>query len=177
VNDAHRKAAEQLDLAAHSHRAAAEHNEKRADAGGGDGIRNEHWSTRITLTNWPRRPHQVGREYLIMSTRYNDGSHDDNHQRAAELDDGAAHAHRVAEQQGKEDHQTGHEHSRQALEHSQDAHEHSNSTKGEHGIAAFGHDDIASLAHEFWRARGVRMDRRTKIGFVPRKNCDHGLAV
>jgi hypothetical protein len=33
-----------------------------------------------------------------------------NHQRAAELHDGAAHAHRVAEQQGKQDHLTGHEH-------------------------------------------------------------------
>ena len=89
-----------------------------------------------------------------MSTRYNDGSHYENHQRAAELDDGAAHAHRVAEQQGKEDHQTGQEHSRQALEHSPDPHEHSHSTKSEHGIAAFGHDDIASLAHQLWQARG-----------------------
>src|SRR5580704_12894040 len=92
-------------------------------------------------------PHQVGpdREYLIMSTRYNDGSHYENHQRAAELHDGAAHAHRVAEQQGKEDHQTGHEHSWKALEHSQDAHEHSNATKSGHGITSFGHDDIMSL--------------------------------
>jgi hypothetical protein len=89
-----------------------------------------------------------------MSTRYNDGSHYENHQRAAELHDGAAHAHRVAEQQGKEDHQTGHEHSWKALEHSQDAHEHSNATKSGHGITSFGHDDIMSLAHEFWRARG-----------------------
>ena len=33
-----------------------------------------------------------------MSTRYNNGSHYENHQRAAELHDVAAHAHRVAEQ-------------------------------------------------------------------------------
>jgi hypothetical protein len=33
MHDAHRKAAEQLDLAAHAHRTAAEHNEKGEDAG------------------------------------------------------------------------------------------------------------------------------------------------
>jgi hypothetical protein len=33
MHDAHRKAAEQLDLAAHAHRTAAEHNEKGDDAG------------------------------------------------------------------------------------------------------------------------------------------------
>ena len=89
-----------------------------------------------------------------MSTRYNNGSHYENHQRAAELHDSAAHAHRVAEQQGKQDHLTGHEHSRQALEHSQEAHRFSQAATVGHGIAAFGHDDIAALAHELWRARG-----------------------
>jgi hypothetical protein len=88
-----------------------------------------------------------------MSTRYNDGSHYENHQRAAELHDAAAHAHRVAEQHGKQDHQTGHEHSRQALEDSHDAHQHTQATAA-HGVAAFGHDDIAALAHELWQARG-----------------------
>jgi hypothetical protein len=89
-----------------------------------------------------------------MSTRYNDGSHYENHQGAAELQDGAAHAHRVAEQHGKQDHLTGHEHSRQALEHSQDAHQHTQSATTGHGIASFGHADIAALAHELWEARG-----------------------
>jgi hypothetical protein len=51
-----------------------------------------------------------------MSTRYNNGSHYENHQQASELQDSAAHAHRAAEQQGKQDHLTGREHSRQALE-------------------------------------------------------------
>ena len=52
-----------------------------------------------------------------MSTRYNNGSHYENHQRAAELHDGSAHAHRsAAEQRGKQDHLTGQEQSRQALE-------------------------------------------------------------
>jgi len=82
-----------------------------------------------------------------MSTRYNNGSHYENHQRAAELQDGAAHAHRVGEQHGKQEHLTGHERSRQALEHAPEA------TAG-HGIAAFGHAEIAALAHELWQARG-----------------------
>jgi hypothetical protein len=85
-----------------------------------------------------------------MSTRYNDGSHYENHQRAAELHDLAAHAHRSADQrQGKQDHLTGQERSRQALEHSQTAHEHT-----QHGFAVFGHDEIAARAHEIWLARG-----------------------
>jgi Protein of unknown function (DUF2934). len=94
-----------------------------------------------------------------MSTRYNNGSHYENHQRAAELHDQAAHAHRsAAEQHGKQDHQTGQEHSRQALEHSQRAYLHTEETQPQqtnaHGVAVFGHDDIAALAHELWRARG-----------------------
>jgi hypothetical protein len=91
-----------------------------------------------------------------MSTRYNDGSHYQNHQEEAELRDGAAHAHRVAEQQGKQDHLTGHEHSRQALEHAAaDAHQHSPAPGSVgHGIAAFGHAEIAALAYEYWQARG-----------------------
>jgi hypothetical protein len=92
--------------------------------------------------------------HLDMSTRYNDASHYENHQRAAELHDSAAHAHRVAEQQAKQDHPTGQEHSRRALEHSQDAHQHTQAATSGHGIAAFGHDDIAALAHELWQARG-----------------------
>ncbi len=89
-----------------------------------------------------------------MSTRYNNGSHYENHQRAAELHDEAAHAHRAGEQQGQQDHLTGHEHSRQALEHSNDAHEHSHAAAAAHSIAKFGHDDIAALAYELWQARG-----------------------
>jgi hypothetical protein len=89
-----------------------------------------------------------------MSTRYNNGSHYENHQRAAELHDNAAHAHRVGEQHGKQDHLTGHEHSRQALERSRDAHQQTHAAANGHGIAAFGDDDIAALAHELWRARG-----------------------
>jgi len=89
-----------------------------------------------------------------MSTRYNNGSHYENHQRAAELHDAAAHAHRVAEQHGKQDHLSGHEHSRQALEDSHDAHQHTQAATPGHGVAAFGHDEIAALAYQLWQARG-----------------------
>jgi hypothetical protein len=94
-----------------------------------------------------------------MSTRYNNGSHYENHQRAAELHDLAAHAHRsAAEAHEKQDHQTGQERSRRALEHSQQAYENTRQTHGntvnEHGIATFGHQDIAILAHALWRGRG-----------------------
>jgi len=94
-----------------------------------------------------------------MSTRYNHGSHYENHQRAAELHDSAAHAHRsAAEAHEKQDRQTGQERSRQALEHSQQAHQHTEqahlATVNEHGIANFGHEDIAALAHTLWQARG-----------------------
>jgi hypothetical protein len=83
-----------------------------------------------------------------MSTRYNNGSHYENHHSAAELHDGAAHAHRVGEEHGQQDHLSGHEHSRQDLEHSQNGYLHSQAA------SAFGHDDIAALAHELWQARG-----------------------
>jgi hypothetical protein len=86
-----------------------------------------------------------------MSTRYNNGSHYENHQRAAELHDQAAHAHRsAAEQHGKQDHLTGHEHSRQALEHSHLAFEHTAQERAK----TFGHHEIAALAHQLWLARG-----------------------
>jgi hypothetical protein len=90
-----------------------------------------------------------------MSTRYNNGSHYENHNGAAELHDNAAHAHRVAEQEhGKQNHLTGPEHSRQAREHSQNAYQHSEAAAADRGVRVFGHDDIAALAHELWQTRG-----------------------
>ena len=94
-----------------------------------------------------------------MSKRYNNGSHYENHQRAAELHDIAAHAHRsAAEAHERQDHQTGQELSGRAFEHSQQAYEHSGQTHRnvvkEHGIAMFGHQDTAVLAHSLWQARG-----------------------
>jgi hypothetical protein len=89
-----------------------------------------------------------------MSNRENSGSHYENHQRTAELHDAGAHAYRVGEQHGKQDHLTGHERSRQALEHSNAGHQHSQAAAPGHAVAAFGHDEIAALAHELWQARG-----------------------
>jgi hypothetical protein len=82
------------------------------------------------------------------------GSHYENHQRAAELHDVAAHAHSAAEQHGKQEHLSGHEQSRQALEHSPEAHPQTQAATAGHGIIAFGHADIAARAHELWQARG-----------------------
>ena len=94
-----------------------------------------------------------------MSQRFNNGSHWENHQTAAELHEAAAHAHRsAAEHRGEQEHLTGQEHSRQALEHSRVAYERSlethHATQNEHGIATFGHDEIAARAHEIWIANG-----------------------
>jgi hypothetical protein len=89
-----------------------------------------------------------------MSTRYNDASHYENHQRAAELHDLAAHAHRAAEQHGKQEYLTGHEHSRQAMEHSRAAHEQTQLSVNRHGLATFGHREIETLAYDLWQARG-----------------------
>jgi hypothetical protein len=49
---------------------------------------------------------------------------------------------------------TGHEHSREALQDSHDGHEPHQAAAAAHGIAAFGHDDIAALAYELWQAKG-----------------------
>ena len=94
-----------------------------------------------------------------MSTRYNDGSHYENHQREAELHDAGAHAHRAAEQdRDKQDHLTGQQHSRLELEHSQETHDQQHGTSVGHGVTAFGHDDIAALAYQLWDARGRPAD-------------------
>lgn len=89
-----------------------------------------------------------------MSTRVNDASHYENHQRASELEDGAAHAHRVAEQHGKQEHLSAHEQSRQAQEHAHHSGQGASGATVGHGIAAFGHAEIAALAYELWQARG-----------------------
>ena len=89
-----------------------------------------------------------------MSTQTKDASQRDTRQQAAEIHDNAAHAHDVAEHQGKQDHLTGHEQSRQAEEHSHHAHQPAEAATVGHGIAAFGHADIAALAYELWQARG-----------------------
>jgi len=89
-----------------------------------------------------------------MSTRYNNGSHYGNHQTAADLHKGAAHAHAVGELHGEQDHLTGREHSRQELAHAPQAHVMGHEGTVGHGIASFGHGETAELALELWRARG-----------------------
>jgi hypothetical protein len=92
-----------------------------------------------------------------MSKRYNNGSHYENHQKAGELQDGAAHAHRTAvETREKQDHETGEEMSRRALEPSSKPLENSGHghAVNEHGVPIFGHKDIAVLAYQLWQSRG-----------------------
>jgi Protein of unknown function (DUF2934) len=52
------------------------------------------------------------------------------------------------------DHLTGPELSRQAHEHFQHAHQRNEEPAVGHGVATFGHDDIAALAYELWQTRG-----------------------
>ena len=89
-----------------------------------------------------------------MLTRYNNGPHYENHQRAAELHDIAAHAHRSAEGHGEGEHLTSHEHSRRALEHSAAAYRQTQAVSEERGTAPFGHTEIANLARHLWQSRG-----------------------
>lgn len=89
-----------------------------------------------------------------MSTRYNNGSHYENHPAAQEVRELAAHTHEVGEQHGKQDHLTGQEHTRQAEEHSAESQGQAQVPTTGHGIAAFGHEEIKALANTLWVARG-----------------------
>lgn len=90
-----------------------------------------------------------------MSNRYNN----ENHQRAAELHDGAAHAHMTAAvAHEKQDHLTGNELSRRALEHSETAYEQTREVQREK-IEGVLHPhvssrDVSALAHQMWEERG-----------------------
>lgn len=84
-----------------------------------------------------------------MSTRRNNGSHYENRQRAAELHDAAAHAHRVAESTKEHtDHATPSELSRMERELAQEEH------PGDGAQHTFGHEDIARRAYHLWEERG-----------------------
>jgi len=89
-----------------------------------------------------------------MSTRHEKVFPRDNRRRADELHDAAPHAHSVGEQHGKQDHLTGSELSRQASETLHEAYRHPQAAAAGHGVATFGHNEIAALAHELWQARG-----------------------
>jgi hypothetical protein len=83
-----------------------------------------------------------------MSTRDRNELNYENQERADELRDATEHAHLVAEQQEKPDHRRGH-----ALGYSPEARHSQTATTG-HGVASFGHEEIAALAHKLWQARG-----------------------
>ena len=82
VHESHQKAAEQHELAARAHRTAAEHNEKGDNPTGNWHSERAIRVRRARLQTCKRRPQQIwaDRESL-MSTRYNNGSHYENHQR------------------------------------------------------------------------------------------------
>lgn len=84
-----------------------------------------------------------------MSTRYNNGSHYENHQRAAELEKLPEHAHAAAEHTDKQEHLTDHEQTRTAEAHTKEV----PATVG-HGITTFGHKEIEELAHHIWESKG-----------------------
>jgi hypothetical protein len=84
-----------------------------------------------------------------MSTRRNHGSHYENHQRAAELQDAAAHAHRAAELSKEHSgHATPSELSRMERERAQEE------QTGDSALRTFGHDEIARRAYQLWEDRG-----------------------
>ena len=83
--------------------------------------------------------------------------HINDHRRAAELHDIAAHAHNsAAVAHEKQDHATGHERSRRALEHSAEAFQRSELALAHkaHGIETSGHHEIATMAYAIWQSRG-----------------------
>ena len=160
MSDTHRQSADQHELAAHAHRTAAEHNENESNE----------------LVNWhlQRAMEYSDHAYKLAKDAHSKtgqmGSleptpalHDteplykdrkQNHNRAAELHDRAASAHRVAQNHEKGDEISGQKHSHQALYYSQAANVLTTAIASRDGVTAFAHDEIATLAYEFWQARG-----------------------
>ncbi len=71
----------------------------------------------------------------------------ENMQRTGELHNIPEHVHLVAEQQRNQQHQ------HRLPDREQPNHANSHGGPG-HGVTAFGHEDIAALAHQLWVARG-----------------------
>ena len=154
--DTHRQAADQHELAAHAHRTAAEHNEK-----GNNELGNWHLQRALEYSDHAYKlakeahsnSEQIG-PLEPVSTHHDNELLYENHYRAAELHDLAADAHRIPPKNEKGGEMTGEEHSLQALEHSQAADKLTKAVAFGYGVMIFGHDEIATLAHELWRARG-----------------------
>ena len=88
-----------------------------------------------------------------MPNQYNHESYHQNQQIAGDLKD-ASHAHLVGELHGKQDHLTGHERARHEHEIAEQRQLNCSGEVVGHGIASFGHADIASIAYELWERRG-----------------------
>ena len=78
-----------------------------------------------------------------MSTRYNNGSHYENHQRATELQDLPAHVHNAAAARGEAEDPKPVDHL-----------VHNSGHNGNHNIVEFGHKETAALAYQLWQQRG-----------------------
>ena len=89
-----------------------------------------------------------------MSTHHKEGFQPETRRRVAELHDAPPHAHSVGEQHGKQDHLTASELSRQGSEASRETQRQTQAAAAGHGLATFGHNEIAALAYELWQARG-----------------------
>jgi hypothetical protein len=156
VDDTHRRAADQHELAAHAHRTAAEHNEK-----GENELGNWHLQRALEYSDHAyklaKEAHsnsgQIG-PLEPVSAHYDNEVLGEIHYGAAEFHDRAADAHRMVQKSKKGDEMTGDERSRQALDHSRAADKLTKAMVFGYGDTTFGHDEIATLAHELWQARG-----------------------
>jgi hypothetical protein len=156
VSDTHRQAADQHELAAHAHRTAAEHNEKgKNELGNWHLERAAEYSDHAYKLAKEARSKSGQMESLDPTPTLHDTEPlYQNHNRAAELHDRAADAHRIALQHEKGDGTAGNEYSRRAMEHSQAADKLTKALASGSGGKTFTHDDVATLAYELWQARG-----------------------
>lgn len=156
MSDTHRQAADQHELAAHAHRTAAEHNEKgKNELGNWHLERAAEYSDHAYKLAKKARSKSGQMESLDPTPALHDTEPlHQNHNRAAELHDRAADAHRIALQHEKGDVIAGNEYSRQALHHSQAAHKLTKALAFGSGVMTFTRDEIAALAYELWQARG-----------------------
>jgi hypothetical protein len=155
VSDTHRQAADQHELAAHAHRTATEHNEKgKNELGKWHLQRAAEYSDHAYKVEKEAHSKSGQIESLEpMPARNDNDLLYQNHNRAAELHDRAADAHRVAQKHEKDDEMTGAEPSRQALDHSQAADKLTKAIAFGY-VMVVGRDEIAALAYQLWQARG-----------------------
>jgi hypothetical protein len=113
-------AADQHELAARAHRTAAEHNEK-----GKNDLGNWHLQRAAEYSDHAyklaKKAHSISGQIESLRPMPAPRDNEQNHNRAAELHDRAADAHRTAQKLEHGDGRTGDEYSRQAAEHSQAA--------------------------------------------------------